>query len=258
MSKDVFTNKEQLCQSFWQSAKKQKFKAIKIEGGGGQFDPTPPLKASRVNTHIFKTGKLLKVEPVNNPTSAPVIKPEKLLHCLSSVFTITVRAEQWSDDRLVISFCSRKLNVTNLCHCGKFATSLARIICFCFLYLSLKFLKWDALTAERLSLVQLFRYFVEFKREFELFVLFSFRPTTTETDERQSQYFSWLFHGAFGFKVVFECQFFLSINNYTGSYCILLSVFSLLFSAKWDNGHHLWLCCSFLILVFKSLKKIIL
>ena len=57
--------------------------------GGGQ-----PLKASRVNTHIFKTGKLLKVAPVNNPTSAPVIKPEKLLHCLSSVFTVTVRAEQ--------------------------------------------------------------------------------------------------------------------------------------------------------------------
>ena len=35
MSKDVSTNKEQLCQSFWQSVKEQKFKAKKI-------DPTPP------------------------------------------------------------------------------------------------------------------------------------------------------------------------------------------------------------------------
>ena len=40
--------KEQLCQSFWQSFKDQKFKAKKIEGG--QFDsPLPPLKDSRVN-----------------------------------------------------------------------------------------------------------------------------------------------------------------------------------------------------------------
>ena len=43
----MFTNKEQLCQSFWQSVKEQRFKAKKIEGGG-QFAP-PPLKASRVN-----------------------------------------------------------------------------------------------------------------------------------------------------------------------------------------------------------------
>ena len=41
------SNKEQLCQSFWQSVKEQKFKAKKIEGG--QFDPHP-LKASRINT----------------------------------------------------------------------------------------------------------------------------------------------------------------------------------------------------------------
>ena len=34
MSKDVSTNKEQLCQSFWQSVKEQKFKIKKI-------DPTP-------------------------------------------------------------------------------------------------------------------------------------------------------------------------------------------------------------------------
>ena len=40
----MFTNKEQLCQSFWQLVKEQKFKAKKIEGG--QFDT--PLKASKV------------------------------------------------------------------------------------------------------------------------------------------------------------------------------------------------------------------
>ena len=45
VSKDVFTNKEQLCQSFWQSVKEQKFKAKKIKGGGSIW---PPLKASRV------------------------------------------------------------------------------------------------------------------------------------------------------------------------------------------------------------------
>ena len=36
----MFTNKEQLCQSFWQSVKEQELKAKKIP---------PPLKASRVN-----------------------------------------------------------------------------------------------------------------------------------------------------------------------------------------------------------------
>ena len=41
----MFTSKEQLCQSIWQSVKKQKFKAKKIEGG--QFVPRPPLKDSR-------------------------------------------------------------------------------------------------------------------------------------------------------------------------------------------------------------------
>ena len=46
MSKDVFTNKEQLCQSFWQSVKEQKFKAKKIERGVN-LTPPPP-KASRV------------------------------------------------------------------------------------------------------------------------------------------------------------------------------------------------------------------
>ena len=39
----MFTNKEQLCQSFSQSIKEQKFKAKKIE-----VTPPPPLKASRV------------------------------------------------------------------------------------------------------------------------------------------------------------------------------------------------------------------
>ena len=42
-----FTNKEQLCQSFWQSVKEQKFKAQKksrgqFEGGGGGIWPPPP------------------------------------------------------------------------------------------------------------------------------------------------------------------------------------------------------------------------
>ena len=32
-SKDFLTNKEQLCQSFWQSLKEQKFKTKEIEGG---------------------------------------------------------------------------------------------------------------------------------------------------------------------------------------------------------------------------------
>ena len=44
MSKDVFTNKEQLCQSFCQSVKEQNFKAKKIEGERGGST----LKASRV------------------------------------------------------------------------------------------------------------------------------------------------------------------------------------------------------------------
>ena len=66
----------------------------------------------------------------------------------------------------------------------------------------------------------LFRYFVEF----ELFVLFSFKPTKKPANGSRST-----FLGAFGFQIAFECQFFLSINNYTGSYYILLSVFSLLF-----------------------------
>ena len=38
----MFTNKEQLCQSFWQSVKEQKLNAIKNRGGC-QFDPPPPL-----------------------------------------------------------------------------------------------------------------------------------------------------------------------------------------------------------------------
>ena len=44
----MFTNKEQLCQSFWQSVKKQKFKAKKIEGGSIWHPPPLPPKASRV------------------------------------------------------------------------------------------------------------------------------------------------------------------------------------------------------------------
>ena len=35
------SNKEQFCQSFWQSVKEQKFKAKKIEVGGGPIDPPP-------------------------------------------------------------------------------------------------------------------------------------------------------------------------------------------------------------------------
>ena len=77
----------------------------------------------------------------------------------------------------------------------------------------------------------MFRYFVEFKREFELFVLFSFKLTTKPANGSRST-----FLGDFAVLAsksgVFECQFFLRINNYTGSYCILLSVFSLLFFAK--------------------------
>ena len=38
----MFTNKEQLCQSFWKSVKEQKFKAKSIERGADQFDPPPP------------------------------------------------------------------------------------------------------------------------------------------------------------------------------------------------------------------------
>ena len=45
MSKDVFTNKEQLCQSFWQSVKEQKLKAKNLKSN----PPPPPHKASRVN-----------------------------------------------------------------------------------------------------------------------------------------------------------------------------------------------------------------
>ena len=56
-------------------------------------------------------------------------------------------------------------------------------------------------------------------------------------------------------KSVFNANFFLSINNYTGSYCILLSVFSLAFSAKWDICHRLWLSFRFLVLVSLSLSK---
>ena len=109
------------------------------------------------------------------------------------MFTVTVGAEERTDDRFVISFCSRKLNVTN--HCGKFATSVAGILCLCFLYLFLKFL--NALTVEGL----LISLFVEFKREFELFVMFSFQPTTKPANGSRST-----FLGAFGFQVVFECQ----------------------------------------------------
>ena len=61
-----------------------------------------------------------------------------------------------------------------------------------------------------------FRYFVAF----DLFVMFSFKPTTKPANGSRST-----FLGAFGFQVGFECQFSFSINNYTGSYCILPSVF---------------------------------
>ena len=90
-----------------------------------------------------------------------------------------------------------------------------------------------------------FRYFVEFEWELKLFVLFSFKPTTKPANGNRSTFLGAFgfqvgfangnrstFLGAFGFQVGFECQFFLSINSYTGSYCILLSVFSLLFPAK--------------------------
>ena len=46
MSKDVIANKEQLCQSFCQSVKKQKAKVKKI--GGVNLTPRP-FEASRVN-----------------------------------------------------------------------------------------------------------------------------------------------------------------------------------------------------------------
>ena len=50
MSKDVFTNKEQLCQSFWQSVKEQKFKAKKIEWGSiWPHPPPPPSRLLRLN-----------------------------------------------------------------------------------------------------------------------------------------------------------------------------------------------------------------
>ena len=52
MSKDVFTNKEQLCQSFDNRSRSKNLKPKKSRGGG-QFDP-PPLKASRVNTKFEK------------------------------------------------------------------------------------------------------------------------------------------------------------------------------------------------------------
>ena len=51
---------------------------------------------------------------------APVINPEKLLCMSFAVFTATVGAEELTDDRFVISFRSRKLNVAN--HRGKFIT----------------------------------------------------------------------------------------------------------------------------------------
>ena len=58
----MFTNKEQLCQSFWQSVKEQKFKAKKIERGV-QFNPPSPLKASRVNDQNYIHTPCSAVEP---------------------------------------------------------------------------------------------------------------------------------------------------------------------------------------------------
>ena len=51
----MFANKEQLCQSFWQSVQEQNFKAKKIEEGG-QFD-LPFLKAPRINTSHRLNGR---------------------------------------------------------------------------------------------------------------------------------------------------------------------------------------------------------
>ena len=51
-----------------------------------------PLSSRTLHTGDL-TGELLKVVPVNNPPTAPVINPEKLLLLSLAVFTVTVGAE---------------------------------------------------------------------------------------------------------------------------------------------------------------------
>ena len=84
MSKDVFTNKEQLCQSFWQSVKEQKFKAKKIEGG---FNLTPPLplKASRVKGRSNNWGNeniFAPLVPIYNDFASSIFVPIQIYFAL--------------------------------------------------------------------------------------------------------------------------------------------------------------------------------
>ena len=51
-----------------------------------------PLSSRTLHTGDL-TGELLKVVPVNNPPTAPVINPEKLLLLSLAVFTVTVGAD---------------------------------------------------------------------------------------------------------------------------------------------------------------------
>ena len=101
MSKDVFTNKEQLCQSFWQSVKEQKFKAKKIEGGG-QFDPT-----SRLLGLTIKCMGILQ-EPLSNFT---YLRSELIL----KRFPFAIRGERY------LTLCLLIFNF--LIHCLPFHAS---------------------------------------------------------------------------------------------------------------------------------------
>ena len=111
MSKDVFTNEKQLCQSLWQPVKKQKYKAKKNRGGGVNLIP-PTVKASRVNYAKQKSAQSMR-----DPWSRRLKKPAGYGHIKLSVSNSVTIGNKWtlcvcSDGlvlyiTLVILFCVR-------------------------------------------------------------------------------------------------------------------------------------------------------